>query len=138
MMSGAGGGEDVLQAQNNVSRRRSGATAGLAIGAVALLALIPACGSSSTPVASSSSTTTSTTSSVTVPEQDPAELATCVSDAQALTEALDTYMAEKGAYPSPPAAWSAATYAGNYRTTDGRLGRRTLPAEPARDEVLRH
>ena len=24
-------------------------------------------------------------------------------------------MAEKGAYPSPPAAWSAATYAANYQ-----------------------
>ena len=68
---------------------------------------------------------------MTVPEQDPAELATCVSDAQALTEALDTYMAEKGEYPSPPAAWSAATYAGNYEPlTVASGGGPFLPSPP--------
>ena len=103
-------------------RRHPAATAGLLIGAIALLAFVPACSSSSTPATSTTSTstsatpsTTSTTSSVVLPEQDPAELATCVSDAQTLSEALDSYMAEKGAYPSPPAAWSAATYAANYQ-----------------------
>ena len=100
--------------------------AGLLIGAVVLLALIPACSSSSTPAAvstgSSSSTTTSSTSSVTVPEQNPAELATCAADAQSLTEALETYLAEKGAYPSPPAAWSAATYAENYQPLTATSG----------------
>jgi hypothetical protein len=111
------------------------ATAALLIGAIALLAFVPACSSSSTPVAvsttSSSSSTTSTTSSVTLPEQDPAELATCVSDAQTLAEALDAYMAAHGAYPSPPAAWSAATYAGNYQPlTAASGGGPFLPSPP--------
>jgi hypothetical protein len=101
-------------------------TAGLLIGAVALLAFIPACGSSSTPAAvstsTSSSSTTSTTSSVTLPEQSPAELATCVADAQTLAEALDVYMTEKGAYPSPPAPWSAATYVENYQPLTAASG----------------
>ena len=103
-------------------------TAGLLIGAVALLAFIPACGSSSTPAAVSTSTprpspsTTSTTSSVILPEQDPAELATCVADAQTLAEALAAYMAEKGAYPSPPAPWSAATYVENYQPLTAASG----------------
>ena len=102
--------------------KRSGATAALLIGTIALLAFVPACSSSSVPATSAaststtatSSTTTSTTSSVTLPEQDPAELATCVADATTVAEALDSYMAEKGTYPSPPAPWSAATYGANY------------------------
>ena len=97
-------------------------TAGLLIGAVALLAFIPACGSSSTPAAVSTSTTTSTTSSVTLPEQDPAELAACVADAQTLAEALAAYMAEKGAYPSPPAPWSSAAYVENYQPLTAASG----------------
>ena len=108
--------------------------AGLLIGAVVLLALIPACSSSSTPAAlstgSSSSTTTSSTSSVTVPEQNPAELATCVADAQNLTEALATYLAEKGAYPSPPATWSAATYDQNYQPLTAASGAGALLKSP--------
>jgi hypothetical protein len=99
-------------------------TAGLIIGAVALLAFVPACSSSSTPaaVSTTSSSTTSTTSSVTLPEQDPAELATCVSDAQTLAEALAAYMAAHGAYPSPPTAWSAATYTANYQPLTAASG----------------
>ena len=31
-------------------------------------------------------------------------------------------MAEKGAYPSPPAPWSAATYAGNYQPLTAASG----------------
>jgi hypothetical protein len=106
---------------------------GLVIVAVALLAFIPACSSSSTTSSSSSTSTstTPTTTSVTLPEQNPAELATCVSDAQTLTEALDTYMAEKGAFPSPPAAWSAATYAGNFQPlTAASAGGPFLPSPP--------
>jgi hypothetical protein len=108
-------------------RRAPGATTGLVIGAVALLACVPACSSPST----TSSSTPSTTTSVTLPEQNPAELATCVSDAQALTEALDAYMADRGAYPSPPAAWSAATYAGNFQAlTAASGGGPFLPSPP--------
>ena len=66
-----------------------------------------------------------------MPEQNPAELATCVSDAQTLTEALDTYMAEKGVFPSPPAAWSAATYAANFQPlTAASDGGPFLPSPP--------
>jgi hypothetical protein len=108
------------------------------MGAIAFLAFVPACSSSSTPAtsATSSSTsnpaTTSTTSSVTLPEQNPAEIAACVSDAQTLSEALDAYLAAHGAYPSPPAAWSAATYATNYQPlTAASGGGPVLPSPPA-------
>jgi hypothetical protein len=118
-------------------RRRPGATAGLVIGVVALLACIPACSSSSTTSSSSSTSTstststTPTTTSVTLPEQNPAEIATCVSDAQTLAEALETYMAEKGAFPSPPAPWSAATYAANFQPlTAASGGGPFLPSPP--------
>ena len=130
--------------QNRISShgKRSVATAALLIGAVALLAFVPACSSSSTPATSATSTststsrstsaTTSTTSSVTLPEQDPAELAACASDARSLETALVAYMAEKGAYPSPPAPWSAATYAANYQPlTAATGGGPFLPSPPA-------
>lgn len=119
-----------MDEQNRISPpgNHSVATTALLIGAVALLAFVPACSSSSTPATSA----TSTTSSVTLPEQDPAELATCVSDAQTLSEALDAYMAAHGAYPSPPAAWSAATYAANYQPlTAASGGGPFLPSPPA-------
>jgi hypothetical protein len=77
------------------------------------LVLIPACSSSSTPAAVTTSTT-STTSSVTLPNQNPAEIASCTADADGLETALVAYQAEHGAYPSPPASWSAATYATNF------------------------
>ncbi len=116
-------------------RRGPGARAGLVIGAVALLACIPACSSSSTTSSSSSTSTststTPTTTSVTLPEQNPAEIATCVSDAQTLAEALETYMAEKGAFPSPPAPWSPATYAANFQPlTAASGGGPFLPSPP--------
>jgi hypothetical protein len=130
----------VAQHRTSSHGTHSGATAALLIGAIALLAFVPACSSSSTPAtrATSASTTTSSpsttsaTSSVTLPEQNPAELATCVSDAQTLAEALDAYMAAHGAYPSPPAAWSAATYAANYQPlTAASGGGPFLPSPPA-------
>ena len=99
-------------------------TAALLIVAVALLVFIPAC-SSSTPTSTSTSSpgpsasATSTTSSVTLPEQNPAELAACAADAQSVQTALAAYMVEKDGYPSPPAPWSAATYAANYQPLTG-------------------
>src|ERR1700727_1869858 len=96
-------------------RRRSVVTAGLIVGAVALLAVVPACSSSTTPAAVSTSSSTSTTSAATVPNQNPAEIAACTADAKTVEVALDAYMAEKGAFPSPPAPWSAATYVANYQ-----------------------
>jgi hypothetical protein len=97
---------------------------GFLAGAVALLIIIPACSSPSTPAALSTSTTTSTTSSAVLPNQEPAEIAACTADAKTVEVALDAYMAEKGAYPSPPSPWSAATYVANYAplTSSGNGG----------------
>ncbi len=99
-------------------RRRPMVAAGLLIGATMVFAVIPACSSSpSTPatVASSSvPSTTTSTASVTLPNQNPAEEAACVADAQAVQMALVDYMALKGAYPTPPAPWSTGTYAANF------------------------
>lgn len=83
----------------------------------ALIITVPACRSSPsspTSLGSTSSTSTSTTSPVTVPVQSPAELAACAADAQSVQMALDAFMALKGVSPTPPAPWSAATYASNY------------------------
>jgi hypothetical protein len=105
--------------------RRPVTASGLLLTASALLVFIPACSSSSTPasVSTSSSTpganATSTTSSVTLPEQNPAELAACAADAQSVQTALTIYMVGKDSYPSPPTPWSAATYAGNYQPLTG-------------------
>jgi hypothetical protein len=103
---------------------------GLVIAAVALLAVIPACSSSSNPATAPTSSSTaspnatSTTSPVTVPEQNPAELAACAADAQSVQTALTTALALKGDYPTPPAPWSAATYAADFGplTTDSDGG----------------
>jgi hypothetical protein len=87
--------------------------------AVALLAVVPACSSTSTPAAVSTSTavsrsTTSTSPPVTVPQQSAAQVAACQSDAQDVEEAVAAYDAIHSAYPSPPSPWSAATYVGNF------------------------
>ena len=129
MMSNPGGGdsvEDRAGRDSNGSRRAdSFATLGLAIAAAALLAFVPACSSSSTPTADSTTSSppsadaTSTTSPVTVPEQNPAELATCAADAQTVETALTTYMAGKDSYPSPPAPWSAVSYVSNFGPLTG-------------------
>jgi hypothetical protein len=91
-------------------------TAGLFMSAAVLLAVVPACSSSPTTprVISTPPSTTATTSSVTLPNQNPAEEAACVADAQSLQTALAAYMAEKGTYPAPPTPWTAATYVANY------------------------
>ena len=57
---------------------------------------------------------TTSAPSATVPDQSPAALVACAADAKAVEVALEAYMAERGSYPSPPTAWSAATYIGNY------------------------
>ncbi len=95
------------------------ATAALVMGTVVLLAVVPACSSSTTPTSAPTSTTrpaatsTSTTSSVVFPEGSAAEVAACQADAKTLEVALEAYMAEKGSFPSP-APWSAASYAANF------------------------
>ncbi len=107
-------------------------TAGLLAGAATLFAVVPACSSSpTTPAAVATTTTTPTTTSVTVPQQNPAEEAACVADGQSLETALAAYQAEHGAYPMPPAPWSAATYAANFApltaTSDGGPFLHTAP-----------
>jgi hypothetical protein len=87
--------------------------------ALAVLVVVPACSSSPAPdnVASTTSTAVATTTSapsVTLPDQSPATLAACAADAQSVETALIAFMAEHGAYPSPPGPWTAATYAANY------------------------
>jgi hypothetical protein len=86
----------------------------LAIGAVGVLLIVPACSSSPTTTTATTSTTTSTTTAVTVPNQSPAQVAACKADAQSLSVALEAYMVQKGAFPTPPSPWSAAAYAGNF------------------------
>jgi hypothetical protein len=108
--------EDAETAVGATGRRtRHGGASSFLVGAglCALLAVVPACSSSTSPAAAPT-TTTSTTSAVNLPVQSPAELATCVADAQSVQTALDEYMTEKGVYPSPPAPWSAASYAADY------------------------
>lgn len=122
-------------AGRKAQRTHPAVTAGLVVGALALLAAVPACSSSSTPTAVATSTTTSTTTTatlpVTVPNQNPAEIAACTADAKSVEVALDAYMAEKGAFPSPPSPWSAATYAANYQPlTAASGGGPFLPSAP--------
>jgi hypothetical protein len=93
-------------------RRHLVVTAGVLLGAITIFAVVPACSTSpSTPAVVA---TSSTTSSVNLPEQNPAEIATCVADVQTVQMALAASMALKGVYPTPPAPWSAATYAANF------------------------
>ena len=91
----------------------------------ALLIVVPACSTSSpsTSTSTSASPSTSTSTSmaspptstpVTFQQGSAAEVADCGADAKSLEVALQTYMATQGAYPSPPSAWSAATYVANF------------------------
>jgi hypothetical protein len=118
------------------TRRR--ATTGLLTGAVALLLIVPACSSSSTPA--TLSTTTTTTSAVVLPNQGAAEIAACTADAKTLEVALGAYMAEKGAYPSPPSPWSAASYVANYAplTAGGNGGPFMANAPPTTSYVIEY
>jgi hypothetical protein len=88
------------------------------LGVLCALTIVPACGSSPpAPAAvatSSTSATPSTTSAVTLPDQNPAELAACVADVQSVMAALQASMAERSTFPAPAAPWSAATYVANY------------------------
>ncbi len=90
----------------------------IVVGLFMLLAVVPACSSSSTPstnaTSTSTSATTSTTTAVTLPQASSASVAACESDARTLEAALDAYMAEKGSYPSPPSPWSATAYVANF------------------------
>jgi len=91
--------------------------AALLAGVVALLALVPACSSSSIPEVGATASTTTTTAAVpvTLPNQEPAQIDACTATARVVETALAAYEAVKGAYPSPPSPWSAASYAANYQ-----------------------
>ncbi len=102
------------------STRRVRRHVGLAVGAIGLLAVIPACssrpidGTLSSPTSTSTSAVVPTSSSVTVPNGSAAAVASCEADAKVVDVALQAYMARKGSYPTPPSPWSAATYTANY------------------------
>jgi hypothetical protein len=108
------------------------------LGLLCTLGVLPACSAApSTPAGVAASTTTTTTAPtptttrVTLPEQNPAEIAACTADVQSVRAALEAFMAERGAYPAPAAAWSAATYAANYAPlTSGSVGGPFLPSAP--------
>ena len=112
------------------------ATAGFVIGTIVLLAVVPACSSPSRPaaVSATTSTTTSTTApqSVTFEQGSAAEVADCQADAETVETALEAYMAGKGSYPTPPAPWSAGTYAADYGPlTSGAGGDAFLRTAPS-------
>ena len=143
-------GERDLKAESprgDVQRRgRTLATAGFVIGTVVLLAAIPACSSSSTPTSaptatthpsSASTSTTSSSSSVTFAQGSAAEVADCQADAETIETALEAYMAEKGAYPSPPYPWSAATYVADFGPlTAGTSGGPFLHTPPSSNDYV--
>ena len=118
-------------------RAVTGLAIGLAVVLAAVLVFIFARGSSapsskSAPSSGPGSTSASTSSSVTVPQASPAQVAACEDDAKSLEVALEAYMAQKGAFPSPPAPWNAATYAGNFAPlTSTADGGPYLPKAPA-------
>lgn len=68
---------------------------------------------SSSPSNTPSTSTTSTTASASGTGA-AAEVAACRSDVMDVQTALAAYQASNGSYPSPPAAWSAASYPTNF------------------------
>jgi hypothetical protein len=61
-----------------------------------------------------SATTTSTTKPSVSGTGAAAAVASCQSDVTVLETALAAYQATNGSYPTPPAAWSAASYPTNF------------------------
>ncbi len=112
--------------------RWSTATAGLVVGTIVLLGVVPACSSPSRPAAVSATTSTTAPQSVTFEQGSAAEVADCQADAESVETALEAYMAGKAAYPTPPAPWSAGTYAADYGPlTSGAGGEAFLHTPPS-------
>ncbi len=87
---------------------------------------------SATTVTTSKPAPTSTPTSVSIQQASQAAVAACESDAKNVEIALAAFQAQKGAYPSPPAPWSAATYISNYAPlTSGAGGGPYLQALPS-------
>ena len=95
-------------------KRHPRAAAGLVIGVLILLVAVPACSSPSTSTSTSTSHPTTTSSTISIQQASSAEVAACEADAKSLEVALEAYMVQKGAFPSPPSPWSASTYATNF------------------------
>lgn len=72
--------------------------------------------SSSAPTTSVPTTVPAVTSSTTPLPQTPSAstVAACQADAQTVAAAVTQYQARAGTFATPPAPWSAATYAANY------------------------
>ncbi len=86
------------------------------LGAV-IFAVVRGVNSAPTPKSASATTVpagTTTPTSASIQQGSAAEVAACQSDARTVDTAVQAYMAEHGAYPSPPSAWSAASYAANF------------------------
>lgn len=71
-------------------------------------ALVPFTGSGTTPPGSSSE------DSGLGGDPSAAEASGCEADAKSVEIAVLAYQAQNGAYPTPPSAWTAATYTANY------------------------
>jgi len=104
------------------------------LGAV-IFAVVIGVNSAPTPKSTSATTSkpapTSTPTSVSIQQASQAEVAACESDAKDVEIALAAFQAQKGAYPSPPAPWSAATYTSNYAPlTSGAGGGPYLQTQP--------
>jgi hypothetical protein len=131
---GATGGSSGLGSHARRTRRPV-TTTWLVVGGLTLVGAIPACSSSpSAPVSgSASSTAPSTPTSASIQQASSAEVAACEADAKLLEVALEAYMAQKGAFPSPPSPWSAATYDTNFDplTAGGGGGGPYLPKPPS-------
>jgi hypothetical protein len=93
----------------------------VAVGGLAF-ALTRAGSPAAPPTSSRTPTTVATPTSVAIQQASAAQVAACESDAKVVEVALAAYQAQKGAYPSPPAPWSAATYAGNYAPLTSAVG----------------
>jgi hypothetical protein len=93
----------------------------VAVGGLAF-ALTRAGNPAAPPTSSRTPTTVATPTSVAIQQASAVQVAACESDAKVVEVALAAYQAQKGAYPSPPAPWSAATYAGNYSPLTSAVG----------------
>jgi hypothetical protein len=93
----------------------------VAVGGLAF-ALTRAGNSAAPPTSATEPTTVPTPTSVAIQQASAAQVAACKSDAKVVEVALAAYQAQKGAYPSPSAPWSAATYAGNYAPLTSAVG----------------
>ena len=144
MEPGAGETPDRVQPTSSTQGPRRSTTAVVllvvalaGLGAL-IFAVVSGVNSAPTPRSTSAATVTtskpaptSTPTSVSIQQASQAEVAACEADAKDVEVALAAFQAQKGAYPSPPAAWSAATYASNYAPlTSGAGGGPYLQSPP--------